>query len=103
MRSLAVAINQYFDSPISRIGLGGLVFLILSNAIFIASIILLFMLVFAGFSIMMGAGQSDPQKVAKGKEVATAAIVGFIIIFTAYWIIQLIEMVTGVQILQSTL
>jgi hypothetical protein len=34
----------------------------------------------------------------KGKDAITNALVGFIIIFSAYWIIQAIEIITGIPI-----
>jgi hypothetical protein len=96
---LAVPIDQGFDTPLTKIGVGGLVSVILSNAVAIAAVILLFLLIFGGISIIMGAGQQDPQKIGRGRQAATAAIVGFILIFAAYWIIQLVEILTGVAIL----
>jgi hypothetical protein len=70
----------------------------LSNAIVIAGIILLFLLLFGGLSVIMGAGQSNPQKTAQGKSALTSAVIGFIIIFFAYWIIRAIEIITGATI-----
>jgi hypothetical protein len=49
--------------------------------------------------MIMGAGQDNPEAAAKGKQAATSAVIGFIIIFAAYWIIQIIETVTGLNIL----
>lgn len=100
---VAVDIGSKFNSPFGKTGggLGSLVSIILSNALIIAGVILLILLILGGFSIIMGAGQSDPQRVEQGKKAATAAIIGFIIIFAAYWIIQIVELVTGIQILNN--
>ena len=101
---IAVNIGTNFNSPFGKtVGLGGLVSIILSNALIIAGVILLILLILGGFSIIMGAGQSDPQRIEQGKKAATAAVIGFIIIFVAYWIIQIAELVTGVKILNVPL
>jgi len=101
MKEIAQGINigQQFNSPIgTTVGLGGLVSIILSNALVIAGIILVFLLVFGGVSVIASAGRDNPEGAAKGKQAVTAALVGFIIIFAAYWIIQIIEQLTGVDI-----
>ena len=72
---------------------------ILFNAIAIASIILLFLLVFGGISMIIGAGQSNPESTAKGKKAITSALIGFLIIFTAYWIIQIVGRIAGLNII----
>jgi len=63
---------------------------ILSNAlgyIFIfAGIGLLLMLLGSGFSFLTSAG--DPKKMEKAKSQLTNAVVGFIIIFAAFWLVQ---------------
>lgn len=80
-------------------GFADLVSIVLSNAIVIAGIILLFLLVFGGISMIVGAGQSNPEKTAQGKKAATSAIVGFAIIFTTYWIIEIVGKIAGFNIL----
>ena len=80
-------------------GVGKIVSAFLADAIIAAGIILIFLLVFGGISIIAGAGESNPQKVGQGKQAATAALLGFIIIFSAYWILQIIKGVTGIDVL----
>lgn len=95
-----VPIGSAFNSPIGvSIGLGDLVSIILSNAVAIAGLIMVFLLVFGGIMIISGAGSDNPERAAKGKQAVTAALLGFIIIFVSYWIIQIIEYATGVAIL----
>lgn len=79
--------------------IGKLVSIIVSNAIVVAGIILLFLMIFGGISMIAGAGSQNPEQVAKGKQAVTSALIGFIIVFAAYWIVQLIEAITGIQIL----
>lgn len=100
MNKLAVDIGSTFSSPFGQEkGIGSLVSVIISNALVIAGIILVFFFVFGGISMIAGAGQDNPEKAAKGKQAATSALLGFIIIFAAYWIIRIIESITGLNIL----
>ena len=100
----AINIANRFESPFGKSGkgIGELVSLFVSNAMYIAGSILLFMLVIGGLGIIMGAGKNDPQQLGRGKAAATAALLGFIIIFTAFWIVQIIEYITGVDIFFPT-
>jgi Zn-dependent protease with chaperone function len=99
-----VSIGNAFNSPIGvSIGLGNLVSIILSNAVAIAGLVLVFLMVFGGIMVISGAGADNPERAAKGKQAVTAAIIGFIIIFVSYWIVQIIEIATGVQILNPGL
>jgi len=94
-----VDIGQTFNTNIGRtVGLGQLVSIIISNAIVLAGIIMVFLLVVGGIGIISGAGQDSPDKAARGKQTVTFALIGFIIIFAAYWIVQIIETITGVNI-----
>jgi p-aminobenzoyl-glutamate transporter AbgT len=84
-------------------GIGTLVSVILSNAVAIAGVILLFLFVMGGIGIISGAGQNNPEKVARGKKALTSAIIGFIIVFTVYWIILIIEQIFGFSILNPSI
>lgn len=65
--------------------------------IYIASGLILFLyMVFGGVLIIASSG--DSKKTDEGKQVLTNAIIGFGIIFTSYWIIQIIEVITGIPI-----
>ncbi|MBU3935481.1 hypothetical protein KJ909_02295 [Patescibacteria group bacterium] len=83
--------------------IGGFISAILPNIYVIAGIILFLLMVFGGFTYIKSAGSSDEEGVQKGQKAITAALVGFLIIFASYWIIQLIEIITGIQIFGSDL
>jgi len=72
---------------------------IITGAISIAGIILLFILIAGGIGMIAGAGKSDPQTVEKGKKAATSALIGFIVVFCSYWIVKLIETITGLSLI----
>ncbi len=63
----------------------------------IAGFILFLMIVVGGFEMMSGA--ANKKSIESGKQRVVAAIVGFILLFCAYWIAQLVERILGVRIL----
>jgi len=63
----------------------------------LAGLILFIYLIIGGFSLLTSAG--DPKKVESAQGKITSAIVGFLIIFISYWIIQILEIVFGIEIL----
>lgn len=83
--------------------LGGIISIILKNVYILAGIGLFILLIFGGFAIIMGAGSGDQKKIAQGQQAVTSALIGFLIIFTSYWIIQIIQTVTGLEIFKPTL
>ncbi|MBI3956058.1 hypothetical protein HY339_02285 [Candidatus Gottesmanbacteria bacterium] len=60
---------------------------------------LLLMIVSAGFTLLTSAG--DAKKLESGKQRLTYAIVGFLVIFVAYWGVQLAGKIFGVAEIQS--
>jgi len=62
-----------------------------------AGIVLLIMLVAGGFTMLSGA--SSPESQEKGKKQITFAIVGFIVIFAAFWIAQVLQIILKVDII----
>lgn len=62
----------------------------------IAGLILFVMIIFGGFTIFTSAG--NPEKMKQGQGMIVNALIGFIIIFAAYWIIQILETTLGFQI-----
>lgn len=65
------------------------------KVIFISSgIVLFFMLIYSGFLFISEGtkGQEQAQKVL------TSATTGFVIVFSAYWIMQIIKLITGADI-----
>ena len=59
-----------------------------------AGIGLLLMIFGAGFTILTSAG--DAKKLESGKQRLTYAIVGFIVIFVSYWLVQIAGFVFGI-------
>ena len=61
----------------------------------LAGIALLLYLIYGGFHLMTSGGEPKAMQEAKGK--ITNALVGFIIIFVAYWIVQIVGRVFGLS------
>ncbi len=76
---------------------------LISDAFVLAGVILLILLIFGGVTYIINAGSGDKEGVEKGKNALTMAILGFIIIFAAYWIVQIIQYITGTEIFNSPL
>lgn len=81
-------VQDVYDTP------GKIVNLLVSNLFIIAGIVIFIFIIGAGFSFF--------QDTSKGKDeartLATGAIVGFIIMFAAYWIVQIVAAITGADI-----
>ncbi len=82
-------------------GVGSLINNVLPNVYIVGGLIIFFMIILGGFSIITSA--SDSHKLEEGKKTLTSAIIGLAVLFGSYWIIQLIQVVTGVPILNSGL
>lgn len=77
--------------------LGGIVGNILPILLSVAGLILFVMLVGGGFTMLAGAADKEAQE--KGKKQITGALAGFAIIFLAYWIAQILQVIFKVNIL----
>ena len=68
------------------------------NYVFVfAGLTLFIFLIIGGFGILTSAGSPDKMKAAQGK--ITSAIIGFIIIFVSYWLVRVLEIMFGINIL----
>lgn len=76
---------------------GGIVSRLLDFSFPIAGLILFIMLVWGGFEILLGA--ANKKMVDAGRQRITAALIGFILLFTSYWIMRIIEQIFGIAVL----
>ena len=103
-QALAFRISTEFnlgDKPLTTVfsSPGALISALLPNLYILAGLILFILLLFGGFGIIMGAQGGNPEQAGKGKNAITAALLGFGLIFASYWIIQIIQWITGINIL----
>ncbi|HSX48985.1 MAG TPA: pilin [Candidatus Saccharimonadales bacterium] len=61
----------------------------------ISGMILLIYLIFGGIQLMLSGG--DPKNAGAAKAHITNALVGFIIIFVSFWIVQLVGVIFGLS------
>jgi hypothetical protein len=99
--SQGVDIGAKFGSPLGTTKtIGDLVSTGLGIAFVVAGIILLVSFIIAGIGLISGAGDNNPEKLEKGKQALTSTVIGFVVVFTAYWIVKLIQQVTGIILLK---
>lgn len=66
----------------------------------IAGILLLLYLIYGGFQYLTSAG--EPKKVQEAQSKITQALIGFVIIFASYWIVQIIANILGLEKIKQT-
>lgn len=75
--------------------LGELATKLLPISLLVAGVIFFSLVVYAGFSMITAAGSDDAQAREKWKAVLTKGAIGLAIIFSAFWILQIINYITG--------
>lgn len=78
-------------------GVGELVSIGVSNAIIIAGVILIILIIYSGQSMITAAGNA--QQFEKSRLILTTSVVGFVIITAAWFIVRWVESSTGTVIL----
>lgn len=66
----------------------------------IAGLILFIMIVWGGFEMLTGA--ANKQSLDAGRQRVVAAIIGFLLLFSSYWLIQIIEAITKINIIGAS-
>jgi RsiW-degrading membrane proteinase PrsW (M82 family) len=80
-------VQEMFSNPTQLINLG-------VNTIFaVSGLILLVLLMYAGYLYIYDTAKGKEQ----AKEILTTALKGFVLMFSAYWIVQIIIALTGVN------
>jgi len=65
----------------------------------LAGIMLLIYLMMGGFQLMTSAG--NPKVVEAGKAKITNALLGFIIVFISFWIVQIVGLLFGIDVISE--
>ncbi len=66
-------------------------------AFYLAGIILFVMLIWGGFEMIAGA--ANKKSLDAGKQRVTAALIGFLILFSVYWLARILESIFNIEIL----
>ena len=91
--------DKYLPQPGDMYTLGDIISRVMTYIFVFAGIGLLLMLIMSGFSYLTSAG--DPKKLEQGKARLTNAILGFVIIFAAYWVVQIAGIIFGIDAIKS--
>lgn len=103
-KAYAISINPTNFSPAGNFpDIGTLINVLVRNILVIAGIAFLLMFIVAGFRFIQKAGKLEPAEFQKIKDTMAAAVVGLLLIVAAYWLVRIIEIITGVKILSPNL
>jgi hypothetical protein len=86
--SNGVRVSQVYDEP------AFLVNLIVRNVFVIGGVVIFLLIFYAGFKFI----QDTTKGKDEAKKIITAALVGAITMFSAYWILQIVQVLTGVNV-----
>lgn len=93
------------DKGVSEVfgSLSVLVNILIKNVFVLTGLIFLILLIISGFGVIVSAGGGDPEGAKKAKAAATSAALGLALVFCAYWLIQIVEFITGIKIFSSAI
>ena len=75
-----------------------LISVLLPNILILAGVIFFFLMLGGGFMMIKSAGgDANAQDTAKAKNAVTFAVIGFLLVISAYFILQIVGTVTGVD------
>jgi len=100
---MGVKIGDFFGPAASFPDVGVVLNILIRNIWVAGGVVFLGMFVYAGIQFLRKAGKLEPAEYAKVQNIMTAAVVGLIIMFVAYWLVIIIEMLSGVKIFNSEL
>lgn len=79
--------------------IGSAISILLPNVIVFAGVLMFLLIIYNGFQMLVLGGQFmlSPQRVTQAKNAFYYSILGFLLVVSAYFILQLISTVTGVN------
>jgi hypothetical protein len=78
--------------------LGGIIGLLLPNIIIVAGVFFLFLIVYGGFTLIAFGGQDIPSaRFQKYRNAITYGTLGLLLVISAYFILQILFTVTGIN------
>jgi hypothetical protein len=97
----AIDIRDYYPLAQKGYTLGDYASSLVKASIIGAGLIAFLLFLGGGLTMITSAG--NPQDQQKGKNAVTAGVMGLVLVVAAYWIVQIIEVITGVNILNPSL
>lgn len=83
-------VASVYDRPATIVNI------LVRNIFLLAGIALFLGMIYAGFQLAMNPSSKDK---GDAKDMLKNAAIGFMVMFSAYWIVQIIEVVTGTNII----
>lgn len=80
--------------------LGDIISALIPYLFTISGLLLLLYLLYGGYHLMLSKG--DPKAVQEAQGKITNALIGFMIIFVAYWIVQIFGTILGIESIKNT-
>ncbi len=84
---------------VSNTKIGNIITAVIPWIFTISGMLLLIYLIFGGIQLMLSRG--DPKNAQAAKAHVTNALIGFIIIFVAYWVVQLVGVIFNLRGINS--
>ncbi|RLC35729.1 hypothetical protein DRH14_00075 [Candidatus Shapirobacteria bacterium] len=103
-------VNIGSDTPLGTGSLGSkypnfasLLNILVKNSITVISVILVVLLIVGGLIYIISAGSQDQKNTEKGLKIVQSAVTGFVVVFLSYVIVQIVQVITGLEILNPTI
>jgi len=78
--------------------IGQIISILIPNSIVFAGIFCFLLIIYGGFQLIVYGGQfNSSQRVAQSKSMVTYGFIGFLLVVSAYFILQLISVLIGVN------
>lgn len=91
----------FFGQGTPFTNIGQLISVLLPNAIIAAGVIFFLLIIGGGISMIKNAGaEANPQAAAKAKAALTFSLIGFLLVVSAYFILQIVHIITGIDFLK---
>ena len=94
MQLAQVRIEDKYPPALKFTTLASLVSSFLPNILLIAGVIFFILVFIAGFAVVSSGNSGDPQGAERAKSFLTYSVIGLILIFASYWILQIINYVS---------
>ncbi len=79
---------------------GSLVSNLLPNILIVAGVIFFGLIIYSGYNLLFLSGNPDQKSAAKAKDTMRYGVAGFLIVVSAYFILQIISSTLGVNFME---
>ena len=86
-------------SGLNNITIANIISALIQLTLIAAALIFFFILILGGIAVITSGG-GDPQKTSRGQQAVTGALIGLVVVFGAWAIINLVSVFFGIDLLQ---